>query len=61
MELWTSASVHIRRTDSDLAQRLQKKADYWTNPENWSDEEVVNNGIQIDKIADEGERLLGAV
>ena len=61
VELWTSASVHIRRTDSDLAKRLQKKADSWTNPENWADEEIVNNGIQIDKIAEEAERLLGAV
>ncbi len=61
VELWTSASVHIRRTDSDLANRLQAKADYWTNPDRWSNEEIVNNGIQIDKIADEGERLLGAV
>ena len=61
VELWTAASVHIRRTDTSLAIRLQKKADYWTNPENWADEEIVNNGIQIDKIAEDSERLLGAV
>ncbi len=61
VELWTSAAIHIRRTDSDLAQRLQMKAGYWTNPENWSDEEIIENRIQIAKIASEGERLLGAV
>ncbi len=57
VELWTAASVHIRRTDTGLAIRLQKKADYWTNPENWADEEIANNGIQMDKIAEEAERL----
>jgi hypothetical protein len=61
VELWTAASVHVRRTDVGLAMRLQDKADYWTNPENWTAEEIVNNGIQIDKIAAEGRRLLGTV
>ena len=58
VELWTAASVHIRRSDPDLAMRLQDKADYWTNPENWTANEVVQNGIQIDAIAEEGKRLL---
>ena len=58
VELWTSASVHIRRTDTDLAYRLQEKAEYWANPENWSPEEIVSNGIQIDSIAVEAKRLL---
>jgi hypothetical protein len=61
VELWTSAAVHIRRTDPDLAQRLLQKADYWTNPENWSDEDVIANGIRIEEIADEGKHLLGNV
>lgn len=60
VELWTTASVHIRRTDSDLSMLLQEKAEYWTNPENWTQEEVVSNGIQIDKIAEQGKQLLGS-
>ena len=56
--LWTTASVHIRRTDPGLAQRLQLKAEYWTNPENWAPEEIVSNGILIEEIAEEGRRLL---
>ncbi len=59
VELWTSASVHIRRTDFDLAQRLEEKADYWTNPEHWSAEERAINGRQVDTIADKAMRLLG--
>lgn len=58
VELWTAASVHIRRTDPDLAERLQRKAEYWTNPENWTDEDVTKNRIKIDEIAEEGRRLL---
>lgn len=58
VELWTSASVHIRRTDPELSMRLQEKAEYWTDPENWTGEEVASNRIQIDEIAKEGRRLL---
>ena len=58
VELWTSAAVHIRRSDRDLAARLQDKAAYWTNPENWTAQEVSDNRIQIDDIAEEGKRLL---
>ena len=59
--LWTSASVHIRRTDPKLARRLQQKGEYWTNPETWTDEEIINNGIRIEEIAAEGRRLLSTV
>jgi|ERR1700731_2637477 len=60
-ELWTSAAVNIRRSDMDLATRLEEKADYWANPDNWTDEEVRANRIQIDEIAEEGRRLLRSV
>src|SRR5205823_3543723 len=52
-ELWTSAAVNIRRSDMDLATRLEEKADYWTNPDNWTNEEVRASRIQIDEIANE--------
>ena len=58
VQLWTDASVHIRRTDPELSNRLQEKAEYWTNPENWSPNEVSSNEIQINSIAKEARRLL---
>ena len=61
VKLWTSAAVHIRKTDSELAKRLQTKADYWTNPKNWSENEIINNGIQIDRITIECGLLLSAI
>jgi hypothetical protein len=58
VDLWTAAAVQIRRSDPDLAVRLQQKAEYWTNPENWTEEEVRENRIQIDQIAEEATKLL---
>lgn len=58
VEYWTDAAINIRRTDPRLAKTLLRKAEYWTNPENWSSEDVAANRIQIDAIAAEGERLL---
>ena len=60
-ELWTSAAVNIRRSDMDLATRLEEKADYWTNPDNWTNGEVRASRIQIDEIANEGQRLLRSI
>jgi len=45
----------------DLATRLEEKADYWTNPDNWTNEEVRASRIQIDEIANEGQRLLRSI
>lgn len=59
VELWTAAAVQVRRSDEDLAMRLQEKADYWTNPENWTPDEVSNNRIHIDQITRDSRRLLG--
>ena len=58
VDFWTSAAIQIRRSDSDLAIHLQQKAEYWTNPENWTEQEVRKNRIQIDEIAAEATKLL---
>ncbi len=58
VSLWTTAAVHIRRTAPDLADRLQQKAEYWTNPREWQDEEIGNNRLRIDEIAADARRLL---
>jgi|TARA_R100001369_G_scaffold81698_1_gene112972 hypothetical protein len=58
VDLWTNASVHIRRTDLDLSVRLQEKAEYWTNPENWPGDDEAENRIQIDRISRDARNLL---
>ena len=61
VDLWTTASVHIRRTDPDLSVRLQEKAEYWTNPEYWTGDEEAENRIQIDRISNEARNLLKGI
>lgn len=59
VRLWTDAAVAIRRKDRDFAHQLQAKAEYWTDPEKWSSEDVRRVGIQIDAIAGRARSLLG--
>ncbi|NOY30856.1 MAG: hypothetical protein GXP28_12015 [Planctomycetes bacterium] len=61
VRLWQEAAVRIRRTDNELGQRLQMKADYWTNPSHWSDEDIRTNGIQIDQVSSDAQKILADV
>ena len=61
VSLWQEAAIQIRRTDPELAERLQMKADYWTNPRNWSDDAIRANGIEIDRVASDVQRILSDV
>ena len=54
--LWTTAAVHIRTHRRELADRLQLKAEYWTNPREWENERSCQLN-PIDEIAEEGRRL----
>jgi hypothetical protein len=55
---WTDAAVAIRRNDPDLAGRLEAKAQYWTDPENWTPADVKRAGIQIKVVAADAKALL---
>ena len=56
---WVRAAVAIRRTDPALAQRLQLKAEYWTNPRSWSERDVEATGIKLRQVSEEARTLLG--
>jgi len=49
--LWGNAAVPLRHLDKDLADRCQIKAFYWTGPEGWTQGEIDEARIGIDKIA----------
>ncbi len=49
-ELWANVALAARPFDSNLAERCYLKGNYWANPNNWSDEEVRNAGIEIERI-----------
>jgi hypothetical protein len=58
VSLWSEASLAIAVIDNDLAGRLRRKAEYWSDPENWSVEQIENARIEIDNVANEANRLL---
>ena len=47
---WAAASVPIRNIDQELAQVCASKAEYWINPEDWSEEQIKETGISLDKL-----------
>jgi hypothetical protein len=58
VRLWSEAALAIAYIDEDLAQRLRMKAEYWSDPTNWSSQEVIKAKIAIDAVAAETRRLL---
>ncbi|SJZ51470.1 Phosphorylase superfamily protein [Trichlorobacter thiogenes] len=56
--LWSDASLAISTIDDDLARRLRMKAEYWSDPMNWTSEQVVKARITIDGVAAESRRLV---
>ena len=57
--LWTEAAVAIRKKDRDFAHQLQAKAEYWTDPDRWTANDVERAGIKIDVVAAKARSLLG--
>jgi hypothetical protein len=58
VRLWSEAALAIAVFDNELAVRLRRKAEHWGNPEHWSDKEVSDAGIGIDKVTEDARRLL---
>ncbi len=56
--LWTAASIKLRRINHDLAERCYIKADYWANPDTWSDTDIKRAKIGVDRIFREAKKLL---
>ena len=59
VRLWTDAAVAIRHNDRDFAHQLQMKAEYWTDPEKWTSDDVERVGIPINVVAERARSLLG--
>ena len=48
---WSAAAIPLRHIDEELAMACEHKAEYWVNPEQWSDEEIVRLGIKLEDVA----------
>lgn len=47
---WAAAAIPLRHIDQDLANICEHKADFWTGPENWTDEEATRVGIKLEDV-----------
>lgn len=57
-QAWSDAAIKVRYVSKDLAVRLQAKADYWADQLEWSKEEVMTKGIDLQKIREEFRQLI---
>jgi hypothetical protein len=55
---WSAAAIPLRHIDEELAAICDQKADYWLNPEQWSEEDVVKFGIKLDDVAGTYQKLV---
>jgi hypothetical protein len=58
VDLWSEAALAIAVVDEELAERLRMKAEYWSDPSDWTEAEIERARIGIDLVATEARRLL---
>jgi|SRR5882762_2833518 len=55
--LWIDARLELQPINFDLAERCLIKADYWSNPSKWTQEQIDEARIGLDTIIEEARRL----
>ena len=50
VKYWSAAAISIRHFDEELANICDHKAEYWVNPENYSDEQISDLGIELGEV-----------
>jgi hypothetical protein len=58
VDLWGDAATQFYDLDGSLASRLQLKAEYWTQPQAWTSQQVRDAGIALDHVAEYTRQLL---
>ena len=57
--LWLEASVEVREFSPNLAMRCFEKAGYWSDPEQWTDEEIKRANISLNGMLESAKKLIG--
>ena len=57
-EIWMDAATKVRDLDGDLYNRLLSNAEYWSNPESWSEEQVEEARIGLLDIKRDARSIL---
>lgn len=48
---WAAAAIPLRHIDEELAMICQYKAEFWTDPDHWSSDEVERIGIKLGDVS----------
>jgi hypothetical protein len=49
-ELWDAVAIHVQPFDSALANRLGLKSRFWREGAAWTDKQIADAKIQLDKV-----------
>ena len=55
---WYGVSYCVHGYSEELARRLKFKGDYWQAPSEWTQLEIVDAGIGLERVVEETDRLL---
>lgn len=55
---WEHAAILVEAVDENLAGRLGLKGSYWRDSDTWSDQQIADAGIQLERVRAEGMTLL---
>jgi hypothetical protein len=54
---WAAAAIPLRHIDEELAMTCEYKAEFWTDPDQWSAEAIERLGIKLDDVSQAYRRL----
>lgn len=55
---WSAAAIPVRHIDTQLAERCDRKSEYWLNPDSYDHRQVVGLGIDLGSVREEYRSLL---
>jgi hypothetical protein len=55
---WSAAAIPVRHIDSELAERCDRKSEYWLNPDSYNERKVADLGIELKSVRDAYRALL---
>lgn len=58
VKYWSAAGISLRHFDQRLARICDDKAEYWVNPENYSNEDIQNLEIGLDNVRQAYKKML---
>lgn len=56
--IWKDAATKVRALDENLYFRLLGKAEYWSNPEIWTDEKIAKANIKLEAIKNGARQII---